>query len=388
MNSTYKNTWSVLVYTLILVGISFIMALAILSLSSLLASNAEYQDITRKLSNNVISKWKLSIKYTNFLNSNGSGFIDTIGCPSNVTMSGTVHISTSATTLWYQSGSILCRGIHNSNPFEIWFSTWGLDDANVSYLWETVSTNLGVASTNFSDGDATLVTFSASFPLSPDSFDDNFDSDNFHISSTGSTLYPEWYQDDDVLARKIVYGYATPNQWFTNMLWTNSETSEYISNNTNNADGVNEILWSMTSSWKVFLDINQPHRLKVYVFDKWSYNATRELIPKATYESTDILGRVGYLQEINGELSISTGSTVDDFEFDFTLNDYGLFVKNNGGSSLLYKLQVYTQTGTWVYINPIDDSSSVDLKVLANDIIIDSQGRFLSEQFEVLGFKE
>lgn len=378
---------SVLIYTLILVVISLIMALVILNIVGLLSSNAELQEITRKLGNNVLSKGNLSIKYNAIVNSNGSGFTDTYGCPTAVTMSGTISNTTSSTTLMYQSGSIMCRGTHMGNPFSIYVLTGSLSDTYVSYLGDSVDITGWIGDRNFLDSDNTLINFSAS-PLPLDNIDDNFNSDNYTVFSTGSTYYPNGYQDDDADARKLIYGYANPWVWFVNMFWNNSQTLSFIDQNANNTDLRNQKIGSMTSSGIALVDINRDFTMKVYKLDRNLYNASKEILPLEVYSSADSLGTVWYLQENAGVLSISTGSTVNDFEFDFVNHDYALFIRNNSTWSLLYTLNIENMTtGSGVYINPIDDSDPTVIKVLANDIIIDNEGRFLYEQFEVIGFK-
>jgi len=60
----------------------------------------------------------------------------------------------------------------------------------------------------FSDTDTTNINITASYPLSSDNIDDNFDSDNYTIYSTGTTLYPDGYVDNDADARLLNYGYV------------------------------------------------------------------------------------------------------------------------------------------------------------------------------------
>ena len=101
---------SVIVYTLILVNLILIMAVVVLNNTFILESNYKYQENNKLLSDSIKSKAKLSIKYSNYLNSNGSGFIDNISCPDSVTMSGQIARSTSINTdLKYQSGSVFCE---------------------------------------------------------------------------------------------------------------------------------------------------------------------------------------------------------------------------------------------------------------------------------------
>lgn len=386
-NNTKNTLGSVLIYTLVLVVISLIMALVILWIAGLLATNAELQEITRKLGNNVQSKWNLSIKYSQIVNTNGSGFTDVIGCPTTVTMSGSVHRTTTTPTLGYESWQIFCAGTHMSEEYRIYSASGSFLNTVARYRGDEINIISGNADFPFDDIDTTRMSFVASTTNYSDGIDDDFNSDNYLVSSSWAINYPSLYADDDGDARKLLYGYANPGVGFVNMMWNNSETLTYIENNPNNSDTLTEKIGSMTSSGVLFLDINQDYKLKLYTLDREIFNTSKEIIPLEVYESPNSLWGVGYLQNNSGELGLSFEKTGDEFLFDFTNNDYALFVSNNSTGSLLYTINAQTESGTGVYINPIDDSDDVVIKILANDIIIDNEWRFLYDQFEVIGFK-
>lgn len=54
-----------------------------------LMENLDIQNYDMKLHSNITEKANLSTEYNTSLNTNGSGFINTILCPDSVTMSGT-----------------------------------------------------------------------------------------------------------------------------------------------------------------------------------------------------------------------------------------------------------------------------------------------------------
>jgi hypothetical protein len=64
------------------------MSIVILNNTSVLQSVYKYRDREKELLNDIRVKADLAIKYNNYLNSNGSGFVDQISCPSAITMSG------------------------------------------------------------------------------------------------------------------------------------------------------------------------------------------------------------------------------------------------------------------------------------------------------------
>ena len=56
-------------------------------------------------------------------------------------------------------------------------------------------------------------------------------------------------------------------------------------------------------------------------------------------------------------LSSSTGSA---FDFDFTANDYALFIENTSSGALLYRITGETSSGNDIYLNPLrDDDPSI-----------------------------
>jgi len=311
----HSKTGSVLVYTLILVVLSLLMWVVVLNISSLLESNTQLQNIVRKISANILSKWNLSIKYAQILNANGTWFVDTIGCPTLVTLSGSVSNSTTASSLRFWSERAYCEGLHVGNPYQIYFSTGYTDFVQAEYQWDVVSLTGRIGDTTFLDGDNTLIDFSWS-PTPIDSIDDNLNSDNYMITSTGSTLYPDGYQDDDADARKIIYGYVSPGIGFANIFWNNDQTTQKIEDNTNNNDGVNAKLGDVTTG-RFYIDVNQDFSLKLYRFDKNLYNSSKELLVADVYESADIAGGIGYIQESWWVLSLSDSITGNEFDFDF-----------------------------------------------------------------------
>ena len=98
--------------------------------------------------------------------------------------------------------------------------------------------------------------------------------------------------------------------------------------------------------------------------------------------------RLWYIQNngtvSTGGLSIKTGN---ELIFDFINNDYAVFLNNNSTGTLFFNLRAYTTSGSWVYINGIDDSDTLINRFLWNDIIIDSDGKYMSNQFQVIWLK-
>lgn len=234
----HSHTASVLVYTLVLVVISVLMATAILTISSILESNIQIQNIVRTLASNVISKGNLSIKYGQVLNSNGTGFVDVIGCPSSVTMSGATQRTVSSTSLIYESGAYYCQGAHSATPFYLYYNTGSTDFSRAQFAGSSVDLIGKIGTTSFTDTDTTNIDFS-SYINTPDGIDDDFNSDNYIGTSTGVVSYPNGFQDDDADARKTLFGYASSDVGFVNALWDNKKMEQVISDNANNTGSLN-----------------------------------------------------------------------------------------------------------------------------------------------------
>ena len=140
---------------------------------------------------------------------------------------------------------------------------------------------------DFFDSDSTRMDFSASLPLRADNIDDDFNSDDYMITSTGAIQYPSGFLDDDAGARKNIYGYVNPDAGFTNIFWNNLETSAYINNNPNNSGTLNINIGTANSAY-MKLDANQSFKLRIYQFDRLEYAETKQLFSTGTLTSEEI----------------------------------------------------------------------------------------------------
>ena len=389
MKKSIKAT--VLIYTLVLINLALIMAFVVFNNVSVLFTNSEIQRIQKKLSSNILYKWNLSIKYNKTLNSNWTWFIDNISCPTNITMSWTNSSSTGIpSNLVYSSWSFFCSWIYNSKEFKIFFSedfTW--------FSWATyesslITLNSWVWNTTFLDTDNTLMSFSTASLSGVDNIDDDFNSDNYLVTSTWITstwtYYPDNFEDDDVLARKLIYSYINPNSWFVNIFWSNSKLAEYVNNNSNNNDNINTKIWS-TWTWYLYLDLDWDFSLKLVKFNKVYYDTTTELIPLETLQTNNIWASIGYIKNNSWTLSLGDVKDGSEYVFDFISNDYAIFVSNTWTWTLFSKLIWEADSWSWIYLNPIDDSGDNLIRFLWNDIIIDDEGRYIADQFEVVWSK-
>lgn len=361
---------TVLIYTIILINISVFLAVIVLNNASILSGNRQVENFSTKMNNNIAYKAWLNLKFHKSLNTNGSGFVDIIWCPTNITMSG-VTMDTSlfhTDTFWYCQGTYL-----SSNDVNIYFNTGATDIYAVEYDRELRELNSwSLITSAFSDG--AVLNIGSTDYLSPDGIDDNYNSDNYNISSTGTVYYPQWYIDDDVLARKNIYGYVSPDDGYVNIFWSNAQTNDYITENENNQDGIHVLPGS--SSWYISLDIDRSFDLKILEFDRQRYQDVNELHVIASLDYSSGSWSIGYIQN-DGTLSSSPW-----YEFDFPETDYAIFLNNTATGVLLYQITWESLTGTGMYINPIQDSDPSMIHLLGNDIRI-YDWKYLSKQKQV-----
>ena len=257
------------------------------------------------------------------------------------------------------------------------------------------SVNSGVTWTNerqwereFNDSDNTLISFDDTWTIWWDNYDDNFNSDDYKVTSTGSIYYPGWYQDDDVVARLTIFWDVRDSNTYQNIFWSNYETNAFVDKNTNNNDSLNLKIGDIDDA-NLYLDFfsdseNIKFDLKLYEFDRSAYENQNTLLLKKSYKIDDLTMNSWFLQMNNWELWLSTTRTADTMSFDFKNKDYALFVINKLDSNLSYRITWETTTWTGIYINPIDDSWTWIIESLSNHMIIWDEKNFIWEQFIVV----
>lgn len=383
----HTKKWTVLVYTMILVVIWVFMASAVLNVSVELSSQYEINKLEDSLSLNMREKSDVSMKYARLMNHDGNGFIDNISCPQDITMSGsTMRTTWINTQIRFMSGAILClwESAHIGNDLALYFNSQFDDFQYAEYEWRQVTINASNLSDTFWDSDTTQIDLWSAAYFIWDGIDDNFNSDNYSSFSTWSTLYPDAYYDRDDKSKLMNFGYILEWTDLYNILWTNSRMNNYIKNVPSNTLSNAVVIWDVTQ-WHLHLDIDSSYRLALYRINKNIYNYSRELV----IESSQFLG----LQPagnwyIQNDLSLSNVVNVNTMAFDFTTNDYALFIENNGSGALFYKLTAQEAlTWTGIYINPLDDSDPSILGYLASDMIVDNEGKLIADQSEFFGLK-
>lgn len=375
MQKINKN-WSILVYAIILINIALIVTYIILNKSMTFIDNMNSQNINLKLNQELGQKANNSIKYDLYLNSDWSWFVDTISCPSNITLSWTIWetINTIPQTFTYfdTSNNILyCSWTTSSwnlllsyNLDFSWFS-WATYN---NWSWDLVDEVLYFSGI-LNDSELTNIYFNKTTEKSW--LDSNFNSDDYKASSTWSIYYPDNFEDNDNLARKTMFWYI-PNNWqFYNIFWNNYKTNKFISNNTNNLDYLNTLIWE-TSTWKIFVDMSNIWDLKVVEFDAWIYTERNEL-KKIIERNWTGLTQSWYISEdLDANLYLSTNYASWKI-FNFKDKNYWIFISNpvSNNSIMKYRLSWKNEYWSWIYLNPIDDSDPSNIKYLSSHIMIE-----------------
>ncbi len=240
----------------------------------------------------------------------------------------------------------------------------------------------------FNDTDSTLISFDETWTVWWDNYDDNFNSDDYRVTSTWGIYYPGWFQDDDVIPRLTIFWDVRDSNTYQNIFWSNYETNAFIEKNTNNNDWLNLKMWDIVD-WNLYLDLFSDSKdikfdLKLYEFDSNAYKNDNTLLLKKSYEIKDLTMNSWYIQYGGGSLWLSTTRTSNTFSFDFKNKDYALFVINKLSSNLSYRITWESSTWTWLYINPIDDSLTWSIESLSNHMIIWDEKNFIWEQFIIV----
>ncbi len=375
---------AILVYVLFLVSLSLVFASIILKNNSYLFNIDDYYNIDTKLYSNIIDDWKKLVDMDRQFNSNWWWFVDSVACPGlfTVTMSGSTNKDIIWTNIVNSGGSIHCEWYYFWNLVKLYFDSEFTDIEQAEYMWSTIWITYGIWDTPFSDGDTTVISFALSSFLTTDSYDDDFDSDNYSVTSTWTIYYPGSYVDDDNLGRKTLFGYADLDSKYKKIFWNSSSYTQIIDVNTNNDDSFNEKIWNVWS-WVLNLEVDKNANLLLAEFDKSRYDNDNELVVIDTLYWAITSGS-WYIQNTAWALSLSPTITWDEYNFDFVNKSYWLFLQVTSPGTLLYKLKWETDTWKDIYIVPIDDSEDWIIKYHWNDIVRDADWLFIPKEKDLI----
>ncbi|MDD2487256.1 MAG: hypothetical protein PHS92_02720 [Candidatus Gracilibacteria bacterium] len=389
ISSTRGNT---IIYAIILANIALFVLYMVMSKTDTYISTIDYQNYSSKLNRNIQEKSNYAIKDDLENNLDGTGFIDTIKCPSNITLSGTTAsgqiMILTGTEPYYNinSQTLYCSGTTASGNLLLTYNTTFTGFTQAEYMNGTG--NLNFDGTNYSvllnDVYLTNVSFIGTTEFS--SIDSNFNSDDYTIKSYSGVYYPNNYIDNDNIARKRITGYIKKRSGFFNIFWNNYKTNEYISENTNNLDNRN-VQIGETSTGKLYIDVDNSFNLKVIEFNSGSYRKTKELVKINEWNGYMSYGGQGYIS-LSGTGIFLTGATSPNvLKFDFKNKNYGIFLEfsgsiNTSATILNYVLKGENEYSSGIYLNPINDSYPDYIGYLGSDIIL-NKTKFLSNIQEV-----
>lgn len=379
----YSQKATVLVYTLVLVVLGSIFASVSLNIAAELSARYDYNLLTSSLKTIIRDKWDIIMKVARESNANGAGFTDIIWCPDNITLSGATQRATVNTHLKKVDDLVYCKSdapYYGSDLF-IYMNVAGDDISFAEFQWEQISLHSGHTYGQFNDSDLTTLDLWGTSYLWADGIDDDLDSDNYSVSSTGTTLYDQGYYDDDASAQLAGKWYIIKNIGWYNVYWNNYKTMRYIHNAV--LETPSYISPANTSSWAIYLDINADHSISYYRYDRSVYNLTHEtkVLEEQIWASQS--AGIWYLQQ---DMTLSPTINSNTLWVDFSSQDFAFFIKNESDGILLYNFEAFDVWGRQIYVNPIDMGDEV-FSYLWSHILIDQNGSFVTEMIELFWLK-
>jgi len=384
------------VYILILLSLSAITSLIIFNNSFILNNIIDIWKNNNSLNSNIYDKTDISFNILKKYNSNWSGFIDAISCPLNVIMSWTLFKQINITTeplIW--SWILYCSWTYNLDNFIIYFNDDYSDFKRAYYSWSFLDLQKNSSPLTWSGSsvfpiDNTFISFDA-LGTYWDNIDDNINNDDYKVSfSSGSSVF-NYLEDDDVFARKNIFGILKWNIKDKNIFWNNYFTNVFIDNNINNEDNKNITIWKVLT-WYIYIDFfydnNLSYDLKIKTYDHYVYKNDKIFLLDKTYSSSS-LSNSWYIQldNLSWNLYLTWTKSWNEFNFNFLQKDYAIFLSNNTWDPITYRLYAQTDTWTWIYINSIDDSKDWHIEFLWTDIILDSKWDILSKIMKLIRYK-
>ncbi|MDD5377212.1 MAG: hypothetical protein PHH16_03780 [Candidatus Gracilibacteria bacterium] len=383
---------NVFLYAMMLSFFAVIIGYIIVVKMDTLMENLDIQNYDTKLHSNLTEKADLAIGYDLSLNTDGSGFTNTIKCPDSVTMSGTLAggtLENIATVPFFSNTAFVCSGSTAKGNLLITYSSGGTVFVTGSYLGSNIALQpaggTGARTGTFSDGSGTYISFTATGTFSNLDLDRN--SDNFQTFSTGTIAYPNGFLDNDDLARRTIYGYIKKDTGWYNSFTMNTPIRKYIAGNTLNIAS-SSVMAGDTQTGYLRLDIDNPYNIKIVEFDRARFESIQELRVSTGSTASFSTGGIGWIMP---DLSLSgSAGTGSRRVFDLKNKDYALYLSfsgnltNTGVDFLKYKITMENENGTGVYITPIDDSTNGIIKYLGTDSIIDRDNDYRYKQFEVV----
>jgi len=297
----------ILIYAIVLVTIWLSLAIIILNDTNILELNSQNYFINKKIYNNLNSKANQIIKFERKVNSDGSWWTD----------------------------------------LEEW-------------SWSNISCRLQA------DGSYKLEWDSGSVVWS-DWIDDNCNDDNYKSSNSWTQDYPNWFEDNDELARTNI-NYIIPPFLDLNIFLNSKKIEDLIDSNSNNSSSWVK-LWD-SESWSLYLSLNTWAIINIFDFDKNLFNLSEEIKINNYYSWT--ISWSWYIKIIWKDISLDTDIN-NSYKFNFKNNWFLIFLKNFKKDYLLEFNLNWVQNWKKIYLTPIDDSKSDIIKLISYDVLKDNE---------------
>lgn len=324
--------WFSIIYVFFLITLISFFWIVVLNKQLYFQKSLEFFQIEEKLLKNILTNWKISIDLNIENNLSWSLYIPILSCPEEVK---------------YFSWEILLYTW--KTIFENNFCSWSLNWENLKlyYTWDY---------NNFWSWILWLTWFELNWDdiltwgLAPN-----------YISFEK----PNNFDDRFIKSRTEIIWNIVKWTWWKNIFWNNTQINDFISTNTNNKEPFLR-LWN-TWTWILFFDISWSFSWKIIEFDKNLFDNNNKLLKINEFDFLSSTWVKWYLEN-NWNFSESISNPK---KFDFINKDYAIFLSYNdwGLESINYTLKIFSETWTWVYINPIKDDSD-KIEYLWNNILI------------------
>ena len=357
-----------ILYLVIIISIILSLWVVVLNKQKFFNLMVEQTHIKNMLLKNISSKYSLSTNKLLSDNNDWWWFNPSISCP----------VSISYISWWISQWTGNSQAYFNNSLWE-YICSWSLmwNNLNLFYTWSyqlfgswTLWTENFSISKVGSDFVWNLISWDTiKFAVTwLSNIDWNKNSDDYKATSTWSFYYPNWWFDNDIDARILLFWYIPRSFDFFNIFWSNTQINNFIDSNTNNDDIIfKKVL--QTNTWAIYLDVDDDVNLKIVEFDKKLYDEKKYLkvVNQINVEKAWWI----YSWFLQKDYSFSPEQNSDTLYFDFATKDYWIFIKTWTwviSDYISYNLKIYDELGNWVYISPIKDDWNT-IEYLWYDII-------------------
>jgi len=176
------------------------------------------------------------------------------------------------------------------------------------------------------------------------------------------------FEISNTWARSQIVWIVIPNQQ-KNIFWNNKKIEDFIDENPNNDDGINKKI-SLISDWNLFLDVSSDSKITFIEYEKDRFDNFWEI--KEIKSFTGLVNWSGFIENNNWNLYLTWELDSNTISFDFSSKGYFLFLTNTGSDLITYSLSGFENTGSWIYLNPINDdnSNTWSIEFLGYDVIL------------------